>query len=591
MRIKKLKLERFKKFQKTEISLCDLNILAGPNNSGKTSILLALKIFFYFIHKSLYVKNNKLVFQNHYVHAIDFIPLPMDEELWFNKKSGNQQEPVTITLEFDNKWWGKLKLTSRFGQIHVAFDSSQLPSKHTANQLEQKLKKEVAYIPGVVGVLVQESYSTPARQMSLAAEGRYAEIFRSSLVRLTQNKTSALPRINSFLKNNLNIELLKPQFNPNKNEFIISRYKDLLTKEEFDIVAGGSGFHQIIQIFINLLISKPTIVLFDEPDAHLHPSIQGSLASAIDELRNELNAQILVATHSYDMIDYFDVSNLLLINSSATTINPLESEFEKQEKLTKTGIISNSALVRLFSAKNTIILEDEIMDIFRGFDRKLKSQICKNCSPRSAKGVSKFGNQKEIVSAASDIIGTTITPIFIQDRDGLPDNYIDDLKRLNQQNDLNTIFLKRHEIENYLIEPTLFMKIISNKGIKISKNDINNLIKEVISEKKSEWNEAIRKRAKQINYELKHLVGRNQRNEIQVIKDVDDYIEAAKSNLKKLIALYPGKEMLRTIRNKIQDRYKISFNNNDLINITNGQISRELKSIFEEIHNEFKMNN
>lgn len=587
MKIKSITLERFKKFEKTEILLGDLNILAGPNNSGKSTILWAIKIFFYFVHKSLYLKNNAIDFKNHYVHAMDFIPLPVDDELWFNKKSGKQDAPVTITIEFDNNWLGKLKLTSMFGQIHVSFESSKIPADSSAEKIEQAIKKEVAYIPGVVGVLVQESYSTPARQISLAAEGRYAEIFRSALLRLTEDKSGSLAKINSFLKANLNVELLKPQFNPEKNEFIISRYRDLTKKEEFDIVACGSGFHQIIQIFVNLLLKNPQIVLFDEPDAHLHPSIQGSLASAMDELRNELKAQILVATHSYDIIDYFDISNILLINTNTKRIEPLKSKYEVQEELTQAGIISNSALVKLFAAKNTIVLEDEIIDIFRGFDRQLKTKICKNCSLRSAKGVSKFGNQKEIVDATAAIIGSKINPIFVQDRDGLPNEYINDLELLARQDDIKIIFIDRHEIENYLLEPILIMKVLKQSVTEITIEDVKTLILEVIKENKSEWNECIRKRAKHINNELKRLKNRNQKTEKVVITDVDNFIDSADLNFKKLIALYPGKEMLRALRLKITNKYKISFSNNDLINITDGRTSKDLKNVLNKILKQF----
>lgn len=580
MKINKLILERFKQFERTTINLSDLNILAGPNNSGKTTILWALKVFFHFTKKSLNVRNNLLEFGKHYVHALDFIPLPTDAELWHNKDA-RQNIPVKISIEFDNGWTGTIILTSMFGQIHVSFEHSPLSSIITADRIEKELKKEVAFVPGVVGVLVQEVHSAQARQVSLAAEGRYAEIFRSSLLRLANDKPSALRKINEFLKKNLNVTLLKPEFVPSKNEYIISRYKE--NNKEFDIVAGGSGFHQIIQIFVNLLITKPQLVLFDEPDAHLHPSTQGTLASAVEELKDELQAQILVATHSYDIIDYYDLSKILLIDSKVPVIKHLVSEQDKYEKLSKAGIISNSALVRLFAAKTCIILEDEIMDVFRAFDRKLKTKVCKNNTLRSARGVSKFGIQKEIIDATSAIVGQAIQPLFIQDRDGLPEEYIEDLKALASQESMNIVFLNRHEIENYLIEPTLIRKVLADKGCVISANDIKNMIKEIIEEKKYIWIDKTRNRVKEVNNILRKLRGRGTKNTTQARLDVDRYYEEIGNDFRKIISVYPGKELLKVLRNKISEQYQISFSNIDLIEKTTASISRDLQQILKQI--------
>jgi len=583
MKIKKLILERYKQFEKTEFEFCDINILAGPNNSGKTSILWAFKVFFYFIRKSLTIRNDSLNFQKHYVHAIDFIPLSSDEELWYNKDA-RQSQSVRITVEFETGWKGTIILTNMFGQIHVSFEHSPLPRGSSAEDILRLIKKEVAFIPGVVGVLVQEPFSTPVRQVSLASEGRYAEIFRSSLVRLSNDKPSALRKINAFLERNLNIRLLRPEFNPEQNEFIISKYEE--DGREFDIVACGSGFHQIIQIFVNLLITKPNLVLFDEPDAHLHPSTQGSLASAIEELKDELNAQVFVATHSYDMIDYYDISNILLIDSSASHITPLKSEQSKQEKLIKVGIISNSSLVRLFSARNSIILEDKLIDIFKGFDRKLRTQICKSNSLRSAQGVSKFGIQKEIIDATTSIIGHPISPLFIQDRDGLPDEYINDLSSLARQDGMKMIFLNRHEIENYLVEPTLIRRILASKGIDITDQEAKELIKSVIASNKHEWIDKIRDRVVQVNHILRRLNGRANKTETQARGEVDRFVEDIGNELKRLISVLPGKELIREIRSKIQHDYRISFTDEELIQQTDRRISRDLMTIFNEINDE-----
>ena len=131
MKIDRVRLVRFRRFRDTTIHLQDLSILAGANNSGKTTVLWAMKTFFHFCKNAAYEERGALKFRNHYVHARDFMPIPHDSELWFEKQNP-QSKPVNITVSFDNGWEGTLILTARFGQIHVSFRPSELPEGTTA---------------------------------------------------------------------------------------------------------------------------------------------------------------------------------------------------------------------------------------------------------------------------------------------------------------------------------------------------------------------------------------------------------------------------------------------------------------------------
>ena len=46
MKIREIRLERFRQFRDTRIEVGDFNLLVGPNNCGKTSILHAVRAFF-----------------------------------------------------------------------------------------------------------------------------------------------------------------------------------------------------------------------------------------------------------------------------------------------------------------------------------------------------------------------------------------------------------------------------------------------------------------------------------------------------------------------------------------------------------------
>lgn len=60
----------------------------------------------------------------------------------------------------------------------------------------------------------------------------------------------------------------------------------------------GTGYLQLIQIFSYILLFSPGILLIDEPDIHLHPTVQEKLVKVLATVARERNIKILMTTHS-----------------------------------------------------------------------------------------------------------------------------------------------------------------------------------------------------------------------------------------------------------------------------------------------------
>lgn len=65
---------------------------------------------------------------------------------------------------------------------------------------------------------------------------------------------------------------------------------------------AGTGVLQVVQIFAYLVLFKPSILLIDEPDAHLHPDRQEKLIRAIEAAASEFKTQVVLTTHSPHII-------------------------------------------------------------------------------------------------------------------------------------------------------------------------------------------------------------------------------------------------------------------------------------------------
>jgi AAA domain, putative AbiEii toxin, Type IV TA system len=69
-----------------------------------------------------------------------------------------------------------------------------------------------------------------------------------------------------------------------------------------DLMVEGSGFLQWLSVFALANDPEIDVLLLDEPDAHLHPSLQEQLLEVLREIATDFSKQVLVATHSSEIL-------------------------------------------------------------------------------------------------------------------------------------------------------------------------------------------------------------------------------------------------------------------------------------------------
>ena len=131
----------------------------------------------------------------------------------------------------------------------------------------------------------------------------------------TLNETSPLQKLQNNLRSTffsqLEIEPFSEDFHTVLKIYERKLIQDdgeliVLPKSKYtprDIITQGSGYLQWLSIFSILYSSNIDILLLDEPDAHLHASLQSELLNQLRQaVENDQEKQILVSTHSVEMI-------------------------------------------------------------------------------------------------------------------------------------------------------------------------------------------------------------------------------------------------------------------------------------------------
>src|SRR6185437_13241930 len=154
-----------------------------------------------------------------------------------------------------------------------------------------------AYIQGIAGIPLHEAVISARHVYRKAASGDSNVVLRNILLRIEKEKK--LDHLLGYVRDVYPGVALTVSFDEDKdyviNVSVTFAGPDHVTKPlEF----SGAGFIHVLQIFSYLVLFKPKILLIDEPECHLHPTLQTKLMSSLQKRAQESEAVALITTHS-----------------------------------------------------------------------------------------------------------------------------------------------------------------------------------------------------------------------------------------------------------------------------------------------------
>ena len=224
---------------------------------------------------------------------------------------------------------------------------------------------------------------------------------------------------------------------------------------------AGFGFQVWCQLLTHLVrANTSTLVVVDEPEIYLHPDVQRQLLGIL----RELNTDVLVATHSSEIMAEADPSEILLINKRRRTAERLRDVAGVQRAMTAVGSIQNITLTVLSRNRRVVFVEgDDDFRLIRRFARRLGYKELGAGIGLTALFSGGFGSWQRITTLAAGIAETLGTPLLIAavyDRDYFCEEEVDHVKgELGRTLQLAHVHSSK-EIENYLLVPTALDRAI-----------------------------------------------------------------------------------------------------------------------------------
>jgi predicted ATPase len=510
----KVTVERFKRFKdRTEFDFHPTGVtyLAGGNNSGKSTLLQALAIWEYARSVIEAKKGPSGLCAGGQAQAVgvayeEFSPVlvPDLKHLWFDLHS---QKPLTIRCDWNLSRGNapllrhlEFSLSLVHDRLYIKRASSNVPAGEKVPRL--------SYLPSFAGMGRREERMSPVTRKQHVGKGLAGSVLRNSIYDLfeeNQRAREAAKTIKGRLPKAALAEIRKTDAFEHLGLVLAEVFKGGLSVAEFneilestlsievwegywdgkdfkkrtgtkpkDLMAQGSGFLQWLSVYCLAVDPSNDVLLLDEPDAHLHPALQGHLMQKLAEIATTRDKQVLLTTHSTTVLGEAKPASVYRME----TRNYLASEDDRVALFVGLGSQYAPRLDQLKRLKRLFLHDGPSdLEVLKSWARTLaihwpEGLVCwEYTKEREAREILFSELKKEIPGLKS---------ISLQDRDDYPfaetkaDLTFDNMQPFKAGLGLRR--WRRRNIENYLLSPAAIARAAAPECGPVAEDDVKKVL-------------------------------------------------------------------------------------------------------------------
>lgn len=296
--IKEIRFNNFRNLNGTYSFDKKINIVVGKNSSGKSNLLDGIKLAF-----------NSLIG--------NYSPIVLSD---FTNSDDNNNIEIEVLLHEDAipslLYFDSTKYQTCGFKVIIRRTESGKYIKHvrhlSGGQIDLEIAREDSKLPKIHEIPLQRiediltSGFTFGITQFIESEEKYRDVIHDSKLEIKkqiEKKEVEFTKLCNKFNQKLRIELSNPKLG-NEKLYLVDGDKEHNLKI-------GSGYKSVANILLNSINDEFNIIIIDEMENHLHPSL---IRSLIREMRNIPNIQVITTTHSPVVINEMFLSELIDIS-------------------------------------------------------------------------------------------------------------------------------------------------------------------------------------------------------------------------------------------------------------------------------------
>jgi len=309
-------------------------VFIGPNNSGKTTALQALALWEIGLKLWAEKRSGKRTPEKRpgvTINRRDLIscPVPGANLLWHDlhvrdvKKVDGSQQTSNVRIEVlvdgvseGTAWTCGLEFDYANEESFYCRPVRVTDDPSSARMVipEEAANVRMAFLQPMSGLLANETRLDEGAINVRLGEGRTAEVLRNLCYMIYSAENwrpfrDSVPReikqiygevrwdaLKDQIKRLFGVEIDPPEYVAERGEIEMT-YKDA-SGVRLDISSSGRGLQQTLLLLSHLKVNPRSVLLLDEPDAHLEILRQREIYQQITEAAKEQQSQVIIASHS-----------------------------------------------------------------------------------------------------------------------------------------------------------------------------------------------------------------------------------------------------------------------------------------------------
>lgn len=456
LRFVKVDFRHFKAFDQFTLHLSNFNILVGPNNAGKSTILTAFRILAAAMRVAKARKPTQVMGPNGSVpgYVVDLGAISVAEEnIFYNY---DVSSPATVQFHLSNKNKMLLYFPDQ-GACMLILDTQNVRVS-SPTQYRKQYNCPIGFVP----ILGPVEHNERLFEKEAARRALFSYQAARNFRNIWHHYSDRFDEFRTALKETWpGMDIQPPEIDFSHPKPLLRMFcpEERIPRE---LCWAGFGFQVWCQMLTHLIQSKDVaLFLIDEPDIYLHSDLQRQLIG----LLHNLGPDVLIATHSIEIVSEAEADDIVLINKRRAFAQRIRQPSKLGAVFSALGSNLNPVLTQLAKTHRAVFVEGKDFQIISKFARKLKKLSVANRSEFAVIPVDGFNPERvrSVKIGIETTLGRDISVAIILDRD-----YRSNSERDTLINDCRTfcdhvIIHNRKEIENYLLVPEALDRAIERK--------------------------------------------------------------------------------------------------------------------------------